>query len=124
MSEEVATQGSPDQNHSSSGPPLHPPFKVQDVEPWAEPVDANALLNDIVSTLNRFVVLPKWVPETIALWDLHTYAFHLRDVSVYLGIESPEHRCGKSTLLSVLRKLASRSLTSANISSPAFFRAI
>jgi len=30
----------------------------------------------------------------VALWIMHTYAFQLRDVSTYVGIESPEKRCG------------------------------
>jgi putative DNA primase/helicase len=78
----------------------------------------------LAATLRRFVVLPKWAPETLALWIIHTYAFQLRDVSTYLGIQSPEKRCGKTTLLSVLSELANRSVTAANISSPAFFRVI
>ena len=41
-----------------------------------------------------------------------------------MGIESPEKRCGKTTLLSVLNKLVHRPVPAANISSPAFFRVI
>lgn len=74
--------------------------------------------------MRRFIVLPKWVPETFALWILHTYAFELRDVSTYLGIESPEKRCGKTTLLTLLGRLVNRPVAAANISSSAFFRVI
>jgi putative DNA primase/helicase len=74
--------------------------------------------------LTRFVVLPKFAAETLALWVVHTYAFELRDVSTYLGIESPEKRCGKTTLLGVLSKLVNRPVAAANISSSAFFRVI
>jgi hypothetical protein len=70
------------------------------------------------------VVLPAHAAETLALWILHTHAFQLRDVSTYIGIESPEKRCGKTTLLSVLSKLVNRPVPAANISSPAFFRVI
>src|SRR5207249_4485289 len=56
--------------------------------------------------------------------DLHTYAFHLRDTCAYVGIESPEKRCGKTTLLGILGKLVNRPVMAANISSPAFFRVI
>jgi len=52
------------------------------------------------------------------------YAFELRDVTAYLGIESPEKRCGKTTLLAVLSELANRSVVAANISPSAFFRVI
>jgi hypothetical protein len=45
-------------------------------------------------------------------------------VSIYIGIESPEKRCGKTTLLGVLSKLVNRPVAAANISPPAFFRLI
>jgi hypothetical protein len=87
-------------------------------------VDGNALLLALAELARRFLVLPKWAAETLALWVLHTYAFHLRDVTTYLGIESPEKRCGKTTLLKVLRRLVNRPVVASNISSPAFFRVI
>jgi hypothetical protein len=89
-----------------------------------ESVPGHLLLDELARVLNRFLVLPKWAAETIALWILHTYAFELRDVTTYLGIESPEKRCGKTTLLGVLGKLVNRPVAAANISSPAFFRVI
>jgi hypothetical protein len=92
------------------------------VQPWHEPVDGKLLLDEIERVLKGHVVLPKWAAETLALWCVHTYAFELRDVGTYIGIESPEKRCGKSTLLGVLRRLVNRPVMAANISSPAFFR--
>src|SRR4029077_15747650 len=50
--------------------------------------------------------------------------FQLRDITTYIGIESPEKRCGKTTLLSVLAELVNRPIVAANISSSAFFRVI
>jgi hypothetical protein len=94
------------------------------IQPWDEPVDGKALLDEIERVLKCYVVLPKLGAETLALWCLHTYAFELRNVGTYIGIESPEKRCGKSTLLSILRKLVHRPVMAANISSPAFFRVI
>jgi len=63
------------------------------------------LLDELAHLLRRFVVLPKWGAETLALWTLHTYAFELREVTTYVGIESPEKRCWKTTLLGVLSEL-------------------
>ena len=74
--------------------------------------------------MRRFVVLPEWGAETLALWILHTYAFELRDVATYIGIESPTRRCGKTTLVTVLCQLANRPVVAANVSSPSFYRAI
>lgn len=89
-----------------------------------ENLSGQLLLDELESLLNRFVVLPERAPEALALWIVHTYAFELGDVSTYLGIESPEKRCGKTTLLGVLSKLVNRPIAASNISSSAFFRVI
>ena len=78
-------------------------WEIAEEEPWGEPVEGAKLLDELAAVVRRFVVLPEWGVETVALWVLHTYAFELRDVGVYLGIELPEKRCGKTTLLTVLR---------------------
>src|SRR5580765_748757 len=106
-----------------SAHPTSPPSSVIH-HPSSSPSSASLLLDELVRVLNRFVILPKWAPETLALWTLHTYAFQLRDVSTYIGLESPEKRCGKTTLLTVLSELVNRPVVAANISSPAFFRVI
>ena len=54
-------------------------FWRQDVEPWGEPVDGDLLLHEMARTLRRFVVLPKWGPEALALWVVHTYGYDLRE---------------------------------------------
>src|SRR5215471_2757905 len=103
--------------------------RVQNAEPDTRNVecgvgDGGRLLDELVALLRRFVVLPNWAAETIALWIVHTYAFELRNVSTYLGVESPEKRCGKTTLLAVLTELVNRPVVAANISPPAMFRVI
>jgi len=97
------------------------PGKIVETQPR---VDGQLLLDELEEVLRRFVVLPESAAETLALWVVHTYAFELREVSTYLGIESPEKRCGKTTLLGVLSKLVNRPVAAANISSSAFFRVI
>jgi putative DNA primase/helicase len=99
-------------------------FEMPEIEPWPEPVDGAALLSELRRVFGRFVVLPKWADDALALWTLHTYAFQSRDVSTYVGLESPEKRCGKTTLLTVLSELVNRPVVAANISSSALFRVI
>src|SRR6266850_1744373 len=105
-----------------------PPADVTGREGLAGPRPSDGkgakLLDELAGQLTRFVVLPKWAAETLALWIVHTYAFELREVSTYVGVESPEKRCGKTTLLGVLSELVNRPVVAANISSPAFFRVI
>ena len=84
----------------------------------------SALLSDLRDVINRYVILPDMAAETLALWVVHTYAFALRQVTTYIGVVSPEKRCGKTTLLELLALLANRSLTAANISPAALFKVI
>lgn len=97
-------------------------FDLPRVEPWPEAVDGAALLDELGGVLRRMVVLPQWAAEALVLWTVHTYAFELREVTTYVGIESPEKRCGKTTLLTLLGELVNRPVVASNISSPAFFR--
>src|ERR1041384_6040744 len=62
------------------------------VEPWPEPVDGRLLLDGLATVCRAHVVMPKLTPEASALFTVHTYAYHLRDVTAYLGIESPLKR--------------------------------
>lgn len=89
-----------------------------------ENVDGAELLEELRRTIGRFVVLPAHAGEALALWVLHTYAFELRKVSTYIGIASPEKRCGKTTLMEVLSELVNRPIPAANISPSALFRVI
>ena len=59
-------------------------------------------MNELRAFVLRYVVLPAGAAEILALWILHTYAYRLRRVTTYLGIVSPEKRCGKTTLMTVL----------------------
>jgi hypothetical protein len=112
----------PGQTNASAYAPSELEFPT--TEPWPEPVTGKVLLDQLEQLVRRFVILPGSAPAALALWIVHTYAFGLRDVSTYLGIESPEPRCGKTTLLTVLLELVHRPIVAANISSPAFFRLI
>src|SRR5687767_3072664 len=94
------------------------------VEVWGETVDGVKLLDELREVFRRFVVLPKWGAEMLALWTVHTYAWQLREVTTYVGVSSPEKRCGKTTLLGVLMELVNRPVAAANISPPALFRVI
>ena len=97
---------------------------LPEVFTWNEAVDGVELLDGLRELLWRFVVLPRWTPEMLALWIVHTYAWGFRTVTTYVGVVSPEKRCGKTTLLTILSKLARRALVASNISPPALFRVI
>lgn len=92
------------------------------VEPWHEPVVGEHLINEIVSVLNRHAWLPGGAAEGISLWILNSYVFDAFSHLPLLLLESPEKRCGKTTVLSLVSGLVNRPLSSSNISPAALFR--
>ena len=94
------------------------------VVPCPAPVNVAELLGEIEAVIMRHVVLSEPAAAALAVWVLHSYTFELRDTVAYMAIESPEKRCGKTTLLSVLAAMASKSLIASNITVGALFRAI
>jgi putative DNA primase/helicase len=60
----------------------------------------------------------------VALWIVHAHAFEVSRISPRLAIVSPEKRCGKTTLLLVIRALVPRALSSDNITAAALFRTV
>jgi hypothetical protein len=99
-------------------------FQFAKPQPAPEPVELGPLLDEISAAIRLHVVLPAHAATALALWVVHTYVFDTRDAVAYVAIESPEKRCGKTTLLSVLAGLACRALVASNITVSALFRAI
>lgn len=96
----------------------------QDLVPWADPMDGAELLNEFSMLFKRHTILPIFAPEVISLWVLHTYAIDASQTAPILLLRSAEKRCGKTTLLSILRRICYRPLVASNISPAAVFRAI
>jgi putative DNA primase/helicase len=94
------------------------------VEPWPDPVDGAALLDDIKKVLCRYIVLPKGAPEALALWTLHAWTMDAGDISPFLVLVSPTKRCGKTSALILLYFLTPRSELASNITGSALFRYI
>ena len=107
-------------NSAKQGGDIH--FLAAD--PWQESVDGAALLDELCATFSAHAVLPPGAPEAFALWTLNTYVFDAHDFLPILLIGSPEKRCGKSTVLKLLRFLCHRVLPVSNIPPAALFRMI
>jgi hypothetical protein len=98
---------------------------LRDVVPCEEPVeDGAALLDAILEIITRHCVLPPGAAAAIALWAVHTYALDITAHTGFLGITSPEKRCGKSTLLFVLEVLSARGLRASHLTAPSLFRTV
>lgn len=97
---------------------------VSNDEPWSDPVDGIDLLREIVGILKSHAILPKGAAEAIALWIVGSYGYDSFRIFPKLLLSSPEKRCGKSTLLEIVRSLSHRALMASNITPSAIFRCI
>jgi putative DNA primase/helicase len=95
-----------------------------EVEPWPERVDPSKLLTDIATTIRRFIVCCEEASHAVALWIAMTWFVAVIRVAPLAVITSPEKRCGKTQLMSLLGRLSARAITASNISPSALFRAI
>jgi putative DNA primase/helicase len=77
-------------------------------EPWPEKVDGATLLDEIVATIKRYIILKNSDAVIIALWLVASYAFMEFFIFPRLRIKSPVPGCGKSTLLDILECLVNR----------------
>ena len=72
------------------------------VVPWPEAVSGAELLDAICEVLRRYMILPTFAAEAIALWVLHSWTFSAWEISPLLILMSPTKQCGKSTLLAII----------------------
>ena len=99
-------------------------FGWQESEPWPHEVSGATLLDEITYTIRRFLVLPEYAAEAMALWVIFSHTLDLWSISPRLAFLSPEKRCGKTTALSVVQQLVSKPLPASNITPAATFRSI
>lgn len=96
----------------------------EDPLPWPTPVGGAEILGALKRALRRFVVLGEPALNSLALWVLHSYVFDVAWITPRLAITSPEKRCGKTLVLTLLRYLVSKPLMTANASPAAVFRCV
>lgn len=94
------------------------------VEPWPEPVDGSALLDELVATIRRFVICERHTADAAALWLAFTWLIDAVSVAPIANITAPLPNCGKSTMLDLFEKLTFRPLKVDNISPAALFRSV
>lgn len=94
------------------------------IEPWAYRVTAEELLQELSHTFKRFAILPEHGDTVLALWVIFTWLIDNVGVSPILAISSPEKRCGKTTVMSILGNLVCKPILASNISAAALFRTI
>src|SRR5690349_19519768 len=99
-------------------------MKFAVTEPWETPVHGATLLTDLRRALLDHVIITEYEATAAALWILHAHGHDLAAISAVLALLSPDKRCGKSTLLSVLAQLVPRALAASNLSTAVVYRSI
>lgn len=97
---------------------------LKDVKPWDAPVDPATLLNEIVDTIQRFIVCPPETAQAAALWCAMTWFMDVVNIAPLAVITAPEKRCGKTQLLNLMGRLVYRPIPASNITAAALFRTI
>ena len=95
-----------------------------DIEPWPEPINPAQLLDELTSTIQRFIVLDRHQAQAAALWVSASWFIDAIDCAPIALINAPEKACGKSQLLSVFGYLAPRPLQASGISPSALYRVV
>lgn len=95
-----------------------------DVPLWDEPVDGEALLSEVASTIKRFIVCDPAVMVATTLWCAATWLVDDVHACPLLLINAPEKACGKTQLLTVVGRLVPRPAQAAGISPSVLFRMI
>ena len=100
------------------------PITFNELEHWPETINGAALLDEIASTFSRYVKLPKHAPAALALWTVHTHCFQAFQYTPRLAIASPEKRCGKTTVMKILKGLVFHGFYIAGLTPAVVFRVV
>ena len=97
---------------------------LKDPKLWDDPVDGAELIEEMITLLTRYIVLPQECALAIALWVAYSHLHLECFVSPYLCISSPLKQCGKSRLAELIAGMVPRALMQINASPAAVFRII
>jgi hypothetical protein len=89
---------------------------IDETRPWGDEVDGADLLDELVTTLGRYVVMTPAQRNCVALWIVFTHCFEAAVTAAKLWVKSAERRSGKTRLLELLSRLCSRAIKADAIS--------
>lgn len=112
----------PNQAQSEENDPLAKLFYPLEIYP--DPINPEDLLNDIKHHIKQYIIADDETITVATLWACFTWFIDVVNYAPIANITAPEKRCGKTKLLSVLKRLSYNSLITANISPAALFRLI
>ncbi|ARO87951.1 DUF3631 domain-containing protein [Nitrosospira lacus] len=98
------------------------PAMFNEVEPWHSTVDADEVLSELSDAFQRYAVLPPHAADALALWCAFTWFCEVSHIAPLLVLRSPEKGCGKSTVLSIVKRLVFRPWVLSGISAAVLYR--
>jgi len=88
---------------NGNGKPLQgTPLTFPEIIPADYPVDGDMLLTSLMNLIERYIVFSWFACLTVVLWIIRAFAHELFRFNPLLLINSPEMRCGKTTLLEII----------------------
>lgn len=94
------------------------------IQPWPQPVDGEALLNDLRNFINRHVVSDDYTAVATTLWIAFTWFIDSVTIAPIANITAPMPNCGKSTLLDLMELLVKRPIKADSITPAVVFRSV
>jgi putative DNA primase/helicase len=92
-------------------------------EPWPEPVNGAAVLDDAYAAIKRHMAIHDDLAAAATLWAAHVHVYDLFGHTPRLGITAPDAECGKTVLLShIIGNLIPKPQPTENVSPAPFFR--
>ena len=98
-------------------------IEYTDTEPWPEPVDGAAVLDEAADLILKHMVIREVYAYSCVLWAVHTHIFKLFSHSPRLLIDAPAAECGKTLLMShMVGNLVNKAQPVGLIGAAPFFR--
>jgi hypothetical protein len=98
-------------------------IRCGEVEPWPEPVETRALLDELTTQLQRYLVIHQPEAATaMALWTCFAWCHDIATFSPILVIQSADADGGKTTACKVTALLTPRAHVIAEPTGPSFYR--
>jgi putative DNA primase/helicase len=97
---------------------------VEQTEPWPEPVDVAAVLDECAGKIRKYVVIQPHPLTAAVLWDAHAWLYD-HGVPIHspiLAATSSDPDTGKSTLMAVVGRAAPRLSINVEMTGPSLFR--
>ena len=98
-------------------------IELYEPEPWPEPVEGAAVLDEAASLIRRHMVMRKEDITACVLWAVHTHMFTDFTHSPRLMVDAPDAECGKTMLMThMVGNLVNRPYNCEGVGVAPFFR--